>query len=76
MIALQLFRESYIGFSWSTFIDVRLEQPVKGAFPILVTFLGMTMVVKLVQRKKAQRSILVTLSGIVTEIREVQSEKT
>ena len=40
-IALQLFRESYTGFPFSTVMEVRMEQPLKAKVSIEVTLLGM-----------------------------------
>ena len=47
----------------------------KACFPMLVTLLGMSMEVKLVQREKAYIPILVTPSGMVMEVRPLQPPK-
>ena len=49
IIALQLFRLSYFVLPFSTTMEVKLLQPAKAPFPMLVTLLGMVMDVKLLQ---------------------------
>ena len=73
IIALQLLRESYLGFPFSTTIDVKPEQPLKALMPIDVTELGMVTDVKPVQPKKAWSPIVVTELGMVTEVKPVHS---
>jgi hypothetical protein len=50
-----------------TVMEVRLEQPEKALYPILVTLLGIVMEVRLEQPIKAPPPILVTPLGIVME---------
>lgn len=47
IMALQLSRESYTGFSSSTIMVVVLPQPEKAPFPMFTTELGMKRLVKL-----------------------------
>ena len=54
--------------------EVRLEQPLKAPYPILVTVLGIMTEVRLEQPEKTELPILVTELRIVTEVRLVQSE--
>ena len=54
---------------------VKLVQPSKAAFPMLVTLLGMVTEVKAVQPEKAELPMLVTLSGIITDVKPLQPEK-
>ena len=70
--------------SYENFIDtielpfkviVRLLQPEKTEFPMLVTLLGIVMEVRLLQPEKALFPILVTLLGIVIEVRLLQLKK-
>ena len=75
MIALQLFRESNLGFNESTVIEVRLVQPAKTSSSMVVTLLGMVIEVRQVQCMKAPPHMLVTLLGMVTEVRLVQPAK-
>ena len=49
IIALQLSRESYVVFSPSTMIEVKLKQLEKAASPMLVTLLGMVTEIKSLQ---------------------------
>ena len=49
MIALQFSRESYFVFPFSTFIEVRPEQPANAKPSMLVTLEGMVMEVRLEQ---------------------------
>ena len=72
IIALQLLRLSYIIFSFSTTIEVKLLQLLKALSPILMTLLGIVMEVKLLQLLKALSPILMTLLGIVIEVKPVQ----
>jgi hypothetical protein len=51
---------------------VRLVQPLKAKFPMLVTLLGMVMLVRLVQLLKTLDLMLVTLLGMVTSVRLAQ----
>jgi len=51
----------------STFIAVRLVQPIKASSAMLVTPLPMATLARLVHWAKAQPSMLVTLSGMVKE---------
>ena len=46
IIALQLFRLSYIVFDCSTVMEVTLEQPENALSPMLVTLLGIVTEVK------------------------------
>ena len=71
IIALQLFRESYLEFSLSTIIEVRPVQSRKAALPMLVTELGMVTEVRPVQISKALFPMLITELGMVTEVRLV-----
>ena len=54
---------------------MRLLQPEKAAFPILVTELGIVTEVRLWHLQKALFPILVTELGIVTEVRLLHPEK-
>ena len=71
-IALQLFLESYLGLSSSTFMEAKPVQPLKTLSPMLVTLLGIPMEVRTVQPSKALRPMLVTLLGISMEVKPVQ----
>ena len=53
----------------SKVIEVRLVQPLKAPYSILVTELGIVTEVRLEQPSKALSPILVTEFGIVTEVR-------
>ena len=72
MIALQLLRESYTVFPFSTDIEVKPEQLSKASSPILVTLFPIVTEVKREQLAKALLPILVTLLGIVTEVKREQ----
>ena len=61
MIALQLFRESYMGLTASTLIVVSLELPLNALSPMLVTLSGMVILVSSWQLAKAISPMLVTL---------------
>jgi hypothetical protein len=73
IIALQLSRESYTVFPFSTDMDVRLEHFSKAPRPIDVTLLGIVMEDRPEQPQKAKLSMLATLLPIVTEVRLVHS---
>ena len=68
MIALQLFRESYVLFPFATTIDVNERQKPNAPFAIDVTLLGIVIEVNEVQPKKASSPIDVTLLGMVIEV--------
>lgn len=72
MMALQSLRESYLKLFASTLINLRPVQPVKASSPILITFLGIAMDSKDLQSENAYLSMLVTLLGMVTEMRPEQ----
>ena len=61
--------ELYAVLPASTFIAVRLVQPEKASFPMLVTLFGIVTPVRFLQLEKAELPILVTLLGIITPIR-------
>ena len=65
IIALQLFRLSYIVFDCSTVMEVTLEQPENALSPMLVTLLGIVTEVKAVHSRNALSPMLVTPLGIV-----------
>ena len=69
MIALQLSRESNTVLPDSTTIEVRLLQPKKILWLMLVTLFGMVIDVKLLQFSMALLPMLVTPCGMVTEVR-------
>ena len=60
MIALQLSRESNIGFSLSTTIEVKSEQLLNGYKPIVLTLLGIVIDVNLLQLLKQFELIPIT----------------
>ena len=62
-------------FSELTVISCRLEQKLKAYCPIVVTDLGITMLLRPVQRRNAALPIFVTPSGITTLARLVQLSK-
>ena len=72
MIALQLSRESYTVFPFSTDMDVRLGQLEKANPPINVTLLGIVSDVRAEQPWKVLCPIDVTLLGIVTDVKPEQ----
>lgn len=51
MMALQSFRESYLELFVSTLINLMLEQPVIISSPMLITFLGIVIDSKDLQRE-------------------------
>ena len=55
--------------------DVKLVQPKKAPFPILVTELGIVIDVKPLHSEKALFPILFTELGIVTDVKPLHSEK-
>ena len=59
----------------SKMILVRLVQPEKTVFPMLVTLSGILIVIRLVQSRNAQGPMLITLSGIVMPVKLVQPAK-
>ena len=73
IIALQLSRESYFGFSDATSMDTRFEQPRNTEPPMLVTLFGIVTEVSPEHLSKAEPTILVTLFGIVTEVSPEQA---
>ena len=75
MIALQLLRESYIGFPFSTLMEVKPLQPMKAVETIFVTVLGIISEVRPVQKEKEELPMLVTELGMVMEVRPLQPEK-
>ena len=70
--ALQLSRESYLGFPVSTIIDVRPLQSENALPAMFLTELGMVMLVSPVQPENAHFSILVTELGMVMFVSPVQ----
>ena len=50
-------------------------QPLNAELPILVTLLGISILVKLLQPEKAEPPILVTLLGISILVKPLQPEK-
>ena len=74
IIALQLLRESYFVFLFSTDIEVRLLQSEKTSLPIDITLLGIIIEVRLLQPMKAALPINFTLLGISIEVRSSQSQ--
>ena len=73
--ALQLFLESYTGFSVSTTICSNPEQQSNGLIPIEVTELGIMMDERLSQPQKATPLIDVTELGIIIEMSPLQPQK-
>lgn len=67
IIALQLFRESYLLLFGSTLIAVNSEQPAKASLPISVTELGIEMGVSLEHPSKAAFPISVMEFGRVID---------
>ena len=67
IIALQSFRESYLGFPLSTVIADKLSQARNGCIPIFVTDLGILMEGNTEQPVKDVLAILVTVLGIIIE---------
>ena len=65
IIALELSLLSYIVFPSSTIISPNALHPLNGLSPILDTFLGIIMLLKLLHSANALVPILVTLSGII-----------
>ena len=72
IIALQLLRESYTIFPFSTTIEVRPEQLEKAELSMDVTLVGMVTEVRPEQDWKAEPPMDVTLVGMVTEVRPEQ----
>jgi hypothetical protein len=70
-----LFSVIYALFPEPTLIVVRLLQPEKAPFPMLVTLSGIDKFLRLLQEKKAQYPILVTLLGMVIFDRLAQELK-
>ena len=75
IMALQLFRESYIGLSSITVKDNNPVHPENAEFPMVVTLLGMVNEARLLQPENAEFPILITLLGMVNEARLLQPEK-
>lgn len=65
IMALQLSRESKIGFPSSTDNEVRFMHPEKTYFPMVFTELGIVTDLKPIQSQKALSFIVITLLGIV-----------
>ena len=68
IIALQLSRESYIVFPFSTMMDAILSELANGLSPILVTLFGMVIDASPSQLANAILPMLVTLLGMVIEV--------
>ena len=75
IMALQLFRLSYIALALSTTILVKPMHQEKADSPMLVTLLGIVTLVKPEQLAKASFPMLVTLLGISILVRPEQLKK-
>ncbi len=75
IIALQLSRESYLVFPFSTVIDVRPSHSENAPYSIDVTLFPIITDDRLWQPRKAPPLIDVTLLGMVTDVRPEQPEK-
>ena len=64
----------YVVLAGSTVIVAKLEQLANGLLPILVTLLGMAILVKPLQPRKAPSPIVVTLLGIVILVKYRQHQ--
>ena len=71
IIALQLFRLSYVVLLGSTEILVTATQPPKAPLPMLVTLAGIVMLVIFEHPENAEAPMLVTLEAMVTLVRLV-----
>ena len=72
IIALQLFRESYLGFLSSTFIELNPLQPENADWPMSEMLLGIVNAFRPLHPENARMPIVVTLLGMVIEVRAVQ----
>ena len=72
LVRIQLLMDLYLGLFLETVIEVRLLQPEKAEWLILVTLSGISIDWRLGQSPNASSPISVTLSGISIDCRLVQ----
>ena len=75
MIALQLFRLSYIVLPESTLIYSNPLHPLKAQLPIFITLLGSVISVNPLHPSKADSPILATPSGIISSVKLLHLQK-